>query len=134
MAAGALGVAHYVTLAQAAPAPEVFFPPFLGLFLLLFVATGLGNGAVFQMVPHLAGPGMAPPTVGWISAIAAYGSFLVPAIFKLQVDAGAPQRALYQFMGFYLACLALNAWQFMGRRSADRLRAAGAPLPNPQAP
>jgi len=36
-------------------------------------------------------PGSAPPTVGWISAVAAYGSFLVPAIFKLQVDAGAPQ-------------------------------------------
>ena len=111
MALGALGVAHYVGLAQAAPAPEAYFPGFLGLFLLLFVATGLGNGAVFQLVPHLAGPGMAPPTVGWISAVAAYGSFIVPAIFKLQVDAGAPQRALWQFAGFYGACLLLLALQ-----------------------
>ena len=88
------------------------FPAFLGLLLVLFVATGLGNGAVFQMVPHAVAPGMAPPTVGWISAIAAYGSFLVPAVFKLQVDAGAPERALYLFTGYYALCLALNGWRF----------------------
>ena len=93
MAAGALGVATCTSLAQGSPAPQLYFPPFLGLFLVLFVATGLGNGAVFQMVPHAAAPGMAPATVGWISAVAAYGSFLVPAVFRLQVDAGAPQRA-----------------------------------------
>jgi len=115
MGAGALGVAYCVVRAQGAPAPERFFPPFLGLFLLLFVATGLGNGAVFQMAPHAAAPGLAPATVGWISAIAAYGSFLVPAIFKLQVDAGSPQRALYLFTAFYGVCLVLNGWRYARR-------------------
>ncbi|BDU73124.1 MFS transporter [Mesoterricola silvestris] len=116
MALGALGVARCVVLAQGAPAPEAFFPPFLGLFLLLFVATGLGNGAVFQMAPHVTEPGMAAPTVGWISAIAAYGSFLVPAIFRIQVDAGAPQRALHLFTAFYAGCVLLNAWRYARRR------------------
>jgi NNP family nitrate/nitrite transporter-like MFS transporter len=120
MATGALGVAYHVSLAQGSPAPQIYFPPFLGLFLALFVATGLGNGAVFQMVPHAVAPGMAPATVGWISAVAAYGSFLVPAVFRLQVEAGTPQRALYQFTGFYVFCLAVNAWRFMGRRALGR--------------
>jgi NNP family nitrate/nitrite transporter-like MFS transporter len=129
MAAGALGVATYVSLAQGSPAPQIYFQPFLGLFLVLFVATGLGNGAVFQMVPHAAAPGMAPATVGWISAVAAYGSFLVPAVFKLQVDAGAPQRALYHFTVFYAVCLGVNAWRFMGRRALHRAPAPAAPAP-----
>ena len=52
----------------------------------------------------------------WISAVAAYGSFIIPAIFRIQVDAGAPQRALYQFTGFYALCLVLNGWQFARRK------------------
>jgi NNP family nitrate/nitrite transporter-like MFS transporter len=73
---------------------------------------------VFQLVPQVTAPGMAPPTVGWISAVAAYGSFIVPAIFRIQVDAGTPQTALYLFTGFYGACLVLNGLRFARRTQA----------------
>lgn len=88
----------------------------LGCFLLVFVATGLGNGAVFQMAPGAVGPALAGPTVGWMSAVAAYGSFLIPAVFKGSIAAGSVHSALYGFTAFYGLCLALNGWAYLGWR------------------
>jgi len=116
MVIGTLGVAHFLKLAQGAAAPEAHFAPFLGCFLLVFVATGLGNGAVFQMAPSTVGPPMAGPTVGWMSAMAAYGSFLIPAVFKSSVASNSAPLALYGFTIFYLACFALNGVFYLGWR------------------
>lgn len=114
MVGAALGVAHYVRLAQGAPAPETYFLPFLACFLVLFVATGLGNGAVFQMAPMTVGTAVAGPTVGWMSAMAAYGSFLIPAVFKSSVASNSAPLALYGFTAFYIACLVLNGIFYLG--------------------
>lgn len=118
MILGALGVAHFVKLAQSAPDPAVHFMPFLILFLLLFVASGLGNGSTFQMVPFIFEPKLAGPVLGWTSAAAAYGAFIIPAIFKIQVDAGKVEVALYGFAIFYLLCLVLN-WYYYARTNAE---------------
>jgi len=124
MVAGTLGVAHYLGAAQAAAAPEAHFHAFLGCFLLVFVATGLGNGAVFQMAPAVVAPPLAGPTVGWMSAMAAYGSFLIPAVFKECVASGRAPLALVGFTGFYLACFLVNGFWYLGwgpeRREAVR--------------
>lgn len=116
MVVGTLGVAQILKAAQGAPAPEAHFLPFLGCFLLVFVATGLGNGAVFQMAPGAVGPALAGPTVGWMSAVAAYGSFLIPAVFKGSIAAGSVHSALYGFTAFYGLCLTLNGWVYLGWR------------------
>ncbi len=113
MMVGTLGVARYLQLAQSAAAPENYFAPFLMCFLLVFVATGLGNGAVFQMAPAAVGPLLAGPTVGWMSAMAAYGSFLIPAVFKCSVASGSTQLALHGFAVFYLLCFLLNGWRYL---------------------
>jgi len=120
MIVGTLGVAHIVNLAQGSAAPQDQFMPFLLCFLLVFVATGLGNGAVFQMAPAAVGPAVAGPTVGWISAVAAYGSFIIPAVFKSTVESGGARRALYGFALFYLACFAVNGWTYLGWRSGKK--------------
>lgn len=114
MMIGTLGVAHFLHMAQSAAAPETQFVPFLACFLVVFVATGLGNGAVFQMAPATVGPALAGPTVGWMSAMAAYGSFLIPAVFKSSVASGSTQLALYGFTAFYLLCFLLNGWSYLG--------------------
>ncbi|MDE0385154.1 MAG: hypothetical protein OXI22_14815, partial [Defluviicoccus sp.] len=50
MVACALGVAWFLSLAYASPTPEDYFLPFLILFLVLFAATGIGNGSTFRTI------------------------------------------------------------------------------------
>lgn len=118
--ASALAAAVLIKWASAAAAPEQYFLPFLLVFLVLFVATGIGNGSTFRMIPVIFEPAKAGPVLGWTSAVGAYGSFIIPKVFGDQIQAGRPEYALYGFVVFYVSCLAVN-WWFFARK--------GAPLP-----
>ena len=113
-----LGVAFFVKQANGAAHPEQFFVPFLLLFLVLFITTGVGNGSTFRMVPIIFKPSEAGPVLGWTSAVAAYGAFIIPRVFGQQVKAGTPEYALYGFALYYLTCLALN-WYYYARKNAE---------------
>jgi len=104
--------------ASGAQQPEQFFIPFLFLFLLLFITTGVGNGSTFRMIPIIFKPSEAGPILGWTSAVAAYGAFIIPRVFGQQVDAGTPELALYGFAVYYFTCLLLN-WYYYARRNAE---------------
>ena len=118
MIASSLGVAYFVIQARHSPTPEVYFVPFLLLFMLLFITTGIGNGSTFRMIPIIFEKHHAGPVLGWTSAIAAYGAFLIPNIFATQIKAGTPEYALYGFAVYYLTCLAVN-WWFYARKNAE---------------
>jgi NNP family nitrate/nitrite transporter-like MFS transporter len=113
-----LGVAFFVRQASGSDQPEEFFFPFLILFLILFITTGIGNGSTFRMVPIIFKSSEAGPVLGWTSAVAAYGAFIIPRVFGQQVDAGTPEYALYGFAIYYFSCLLLN-WYFYARRNAE---------------
>ena len=89
------------------------------LFLLLFVTTGIGNGSTFRMVPIIFEARLAGPVLGWISAVAAYGAFIIPRVFGTQIERGRPEYALYGFALYYLSCLVVN-WWFYARRNAEK--------------
>ena len=117
MIGAALGVAWFVTKAQAAAAPQEYFIPFLLLFLLLFVATGIGNGSTFRSIPYIFKPELAGPVLGWTSAVAAYGAFIIPKVFGDQIKVGHPEYALYGFAVYYAICLLLNWWYYTRKNS-----------------
>ena len=118
MIGSTLGVAYYVKQASASPTPEIYFMPFLILFLILFVTTGIGNGSTFRMIPIIFEPKQAGPVLGWTSAVAAYGAFIIPKVFGAQIKAGTPEYALYGFALYYLSCLIVN-WWFYARKNAE---------------
>jgi NNP family nitrate/nitrite transporter-like MFS transporter len=93
--------------------PEIYFTQFLVVFVILFAATGIGNGSTFRTVGVIFDRVQAGPVLGWTSAVAAYGSFIAPEVIKGQIKAGTPEMAMYGFAVFYALCLILNWWFYL---------------------
>lgn len=99
-----------ITVAVLATLPLGSFWLFLGLFLLLFASAGIGNGSTYRMVPIVfamrSGRGAgdvstqrkAAAALGLISAIGAYGGFLIPQALNLSFQTTGNYAAA--FMGF----------------------------------
>ncbi len=113
MVACALGVAYYMKLAYASATPEEFFMPFLILFLVLFAATGIGNGSTFRTIAIVFDKEQAGPVLGWTSAVAAYGAFIIPKVLGEEIKAATPELALYGFAVFYVVCIVINWWFYL---------------------
>jgi len=117
MVASALGVAYYMNAAYHSATPETFFVPFFLLFLVLFAATGIGNGSTFRTIAMVFDKEQAGPVLGWTSAVAAYGAFIIPKVFGEQIKATTPEYALYGFAIFYFICLLLNWWYYLSPKA-----------------
>ena len=113
MVGAALGVAYFIQQAYASATPEQYFVPFLVLFLILFAATGIGNGSTFRTIAIAFDKEQAGPVLGWTSAVAAYGAFIIPKVFGEQLKVGTPEYALYGFAVFYAVCIAINWWFYL---------------------
>ena len=113
MVASALGVAYFLKLAYVSATPQDYFLPFMGLFLILFAATGIGNGSTFRTIAVVFDKEQAGPVLGWTSAVAAYGAFIIPKVFGEQIKAATPEYALYGFAIFYGVCILINWWFYL---------------------
>ncbi|KAA3643649.1 MAG: NarK/NasA family nitrate transporter [Bacteroidetes bacterium] len=113
----ALAVAYFVIQAKEASSPEQYWWPFFACFMVLFLSTGIGNGSTFRSIPYIFSKEKAGPVLGWTSAIAAYGAFIIPIVFGQQVQAGHAEYALYGFAIYYLICLGLNWWYYDRKNS-----------------
>ncbi len=113
MVFASVAVGYVMMQAYGSATPETHFPMFLGLFMLLFFASGIGNGSTFRSIGVIFDRTQAGPVLGWTSAIAAYGAFVAPIVIGEQIKAGTPQYAMYGFAVFYAVCLILNWWFYL---------------------
>jgi NNP family nitrate/nitrite transporter-like MFS transporter len=113
MMASALGVAYFMAAAYGSATPEEFFWPFFLLFIVLFTATGVGNGSTFRTIAVVFNEEQTGPALGWTSAVAAYGAFIIPQVFGEQISLTTPEYALYGFAVFYGLCVVLNWWFYL---------------------
>jgi NNP family nitrate/nitrite transporter-like MFS transporter len=113
MVAASVAVGYVMMQAYGSATPETYFPLFLGLFVVLFFASGIGNGSTFRTIGVIFDRQQAGPVLGWTSAVAAYGAFVAPIVIGNQIKAGTPQFAMYGFAIFYALCLILNWWFYL---------------------
>ena len=141
---------NFVVMFLASVAVLVFLPGgadpgsagrFYAAFLVLFLATGIGNGSVFRMVPTVfhklhaqrarggdaealarakrEGEIEASVALGFTAAIAAFGLFFIPVVVGIALQAsGSPHAAWYVFIAFYLSC-ALGTWYWYRRKDSE---------------
>ncbi|MBD5785802.1 MFS transporter [Cellulosimicrobium terreum] len=114
------------------------FGLFFGSFLLLFVATGVGNGSVYRMIPAVFQAGVtddgagadslkaararatkaAAGCIGIAGAIGAFGGFLIPRGFAASnTVSGSLVPALWTFIGVYVV-MAVVAWAVYLRKGS----------------
>ncbi len=118
MAIASVAVGHVMMQAYHSATPEQFFPMFLGLFMVLFLASGIGNGSTFRTIGMIYDRQQAGPVLGWTSAVAGYGAFIAPVVIGDQIKHGTPELAMYGFAVFYALCLVLNWWFYL-RKNAE---------------
>ena len=104
---------YVMLLAYKSATPEDYFFVFMALFVLLFAASGIGNGSTFRTVGFVFDKDERGPVLGWTSAVAAYGSFIAPVVIGGQIKAGTRENAMYGFAVFYALCVVLNWWFYL---------------------
>jgi NNP family nitrate/nitrite transporter-like MFS transporter len=117
MVVASVAVGYVMLQAYQSATPEQYFPAFLGLFIVLFFASGIGNGSTFRTIGVIFDRTQAGPVLGWTSAVAAYGAFIAPIVIGEQIKAGSPQYAMFGFAIFYGVCLVLNWWFYLRKNA-----------------
>ena len=117
MVIASVAVGYVMLLAYRSATPEQYFLPFMALFVLLFTASGIGNGSTFRTIGVIFDRQQAGPVLGWTSAVAAYGAFIAPVVIGAQIKAATPQYAMYGFAVFYALCLVLNWWFYLRKNA-----------------
>lgn len=115
-------------------------PVFLASFLALFLASGIGNGSTYRMIPAIfraeaqraVSTGIpakvaasrarteAATVIGLASAIGALGGFLIPRGFGISISrTGSITAALAVLVALYGGCLVLTWWCYLRRGTAS---------------
>merc|ERR1719310_1662942 len=90
-----------------------YFPPFFACFMIIFYCTGVGNGSTFRQIGVIFDKAQAPPVLGWSSAIASFGAFLIPQFFATAIQSGKPETPFYIFGAYYFTCIVVNWWFYL---------------------
>lgn len=117
MVFASIAVGYVMMQAYSSTDPNAYFAWFIILFVILFAASGIGNGSTFRTIGVIFDRQQKGPVLGWTSAVAAYGAFIAPRVMGDQITAGTPEIAMYAFAAFYAICMVINWWFYLRKNA-----------------
>lgn len=122
------GCAALVFFDLTAPASMEQFPYFIAVILMIFFFTGVGNASTFKQFPMVFRDNQrkASGVIGWTSAVAAFGSFVVPFFIGQALFASFESQGVRSangfFIGYVVFCIGatLINWYYYQRKGCER--------------
>lgn len=91
------------------------FPLFVGLMLLIFFLTGVGNASTFRQYPIIFShsPRQGAGVLGWTAAVAAYGPFIFATLIGLGItNTGSAIPFFIGIAAYYTIATGINWWYY----------------------
>ena len=116
------GAVISVTQGLVAPTSMEQFPLFVGVILMMFFFTGVGNAGTFRQYPIIFGenPRQAAGVIGWTAAIAAFGPFIFSKLIGNNISAnGTVNQFFIGVAVFTILATGIN-WWFYNRKNCEK--------------
>jgi len=98
------------------------FPYFVGLMLVIFLFSGIGNASTFRQYPiifsHSARQGAG--VIGWTAAVAAYGPFIFSTLIGASITGTGSAMPFFYGLGVYYVIATSVNWWFYTRKGCEK--------------
>ncbi|MFE3847903.1 magnesium transporter MgtE N-terminal domain-containing protein [Flavobacterium sp. LB3P45] len=116
------GAIILVTQGLVAPTSMEQFPMFVGVILVMFFFTGIGNAGTFRQYPIIFSENQrqAAGVIGWTAAIAAFGPFIFASLIGKNITAnGGANQFFIGLILFTILATTIN-WWFYNRKGCEK--------------
>ena len=98
------------------------FPYFVGIVMLIFFFTGIGNAATFKQFPMIFSdsPRKAAGVIGWTAAIAAFGPFVFNVLISTSKTISGNSRLFFGLMLFICIYATYINWKYYTKKGCER--------------
>jgi NNP family nitrate/nitrite transporter-like MFS transporter len=117
-----VGIAFLVSGGLVAPVSMDTFPAFVGIMLVLFFFTGVGNAATFRQYPIIFShnPRQAAGVIGWTAAMAAYGPFIFSSALGSVITANGNANFFFYCLAAFVILATWINWWYYNRPGCER--------------
>jgi NNP family nitrate/nitrite transporter-like MFS transporter len=71
------------------------------------------------MIPYVISAQFVRPAIGWISAMAAYGGFIIPTVFAITIKIAACEATMYGLAAYYVICLVVLWFAYLRKAECN---------------